>query len=223
MTFATIPAVLRPHPSKKGNLFYFSMKKDIELELRAAVKKEEYKKLLSKLRKSGTLLSHTRRLSVMFFGSFNNEQFDVRVRITDGKAEVVIKKGEYHSHNRTENSQAITKEQLPGFAEIFSRFGFKSKVGERETCNFRLGRDITVSLVNSGKLAYIEIEKMTGKKHEEDDKLILEEVAENFGLRLIRTAEEFDTLCDKLTRQEDWAFTGSDKDVAKLKKSLKRY
>ncbi len=66
--------------------------KNIELELRTEILKNTYNRLLTKLKKNKKLDSHTKRLSVMCFGNINKSTLDIRIRITNDKSEVVIKK-----------------------------------------------------------------------------------------------------------------------------------
>ena len=98
------------------------MSKNIELELRAIIKKEDFDLLFKKLEVRGKLISTTERVSVMFFGTCNKDSFDLKVRITDGKSEVVVKKGDYHSHNRTEYTQSISNDKFIDLVKIFSQF-----------------------------------------------------------------------------------------------------
>ena len=120
--------------------------KNIELELRAEVPQKKCDKLLSKLKSSSKLISHTKRLSVMCFGNIGKNTFDIRIRITNGKAEVVIKKGELHAHDRIEISSPINKSQFIKMVELFSLFDSKMEVAERETYNFDMGDGIGLSI-----------------------------------------------------------------------------
>ncbi len=197
--------------------------KNIELELRAEVPKGQYSKLLSKLKKGFKMESHTERLSVMCFGSVGKNTFDVRIRITNGKAEVVIKKGKLHAHDRIEISSPINKSQFIRMVELFSLFDFKMEVAERETYNFNMGDDIIFSLVNAGKIAYIEIEKMSSKRDVEKNKKKLMSILTELNLRSITKQAEFDKICNELSRYSDWPFNGSGVDYKKLEKALSRY
>ena len=81
------------------------MENNIELELRAEVSLDQFEELLTDLNKGQKLLSHTKRLSVIFLGAINQANFDIRVRISsNGETELVVKKGDYHAHNRVEYS-----------------------------------------------------------------------------------------------------------------------
>ena len=200
------------------------MKNNIELELRAEVSLNKFEKLLRSLKRQNNLISHTKRLSVMFLGAVGKSNFDIRIRIdSNGKTELVIKEGEYHAHDRIEYSQIILKNQFIGFVKIFSVFGFKSKVTERENFVFDLGDDVTMVLVKAESIAYIEIEKMSHQKNIKKNKTNLLEIVNNLDLKLINNGKEFNELCDRLTKYSDWVFDGSKDKISRLELMLKSY
>lgn len=198
------------------------MPKNIELELRAIIRKEDFDPLLEKLKKRGKLTSRTDRLSVMFYGICDKSIIDAKVRITNGKSEVVIKKGDYHSHNRTEFSHPIPSGRFIETVRIFSQFGFGSKVFERENFNFRLPGKVTITLSKAGDYPYLEIEKMTDRKNENGDKQILEKIAGGLGVKIITDRKSYYDFCEMLTEKVDWRFHGTKKDFLKLENALKK-
>ena len=160
----------------------------------------------------------------MFLGKINKSNFDIRVRISsNGKAEIVVKKGDFHVHDRIENSQEITKNQFIGIVKILVLFGFKSKVTERENFEFDLDNNITLVLVKARSIAYVEIEKMSNIKNLEKNKSELSSIVKNFDLKIIKDDKEFNKLCNRLTKYSDWVFDGSDDHIAKLTSMLNLY
>ena len=200
------------------------MESNIELELRAEISSDQFEGLLADLNKGQKLLSHTKRLSVMFLGIINQTNFDIRVRISsDGETELVVKRGDYHAHNRVEFSQKIKRDQFIGIVKIFSFFEFQSKVTERENFVFDLGNNTTMTLVKAGSIAYVEIEKMSHEKNIDENKVELLGIINSFNLKLINNSNEFNELCDRLTRYCDWVFDGTPSHVEKLESMLKSY
>jgi len=201
-----------------------NMENNIELELRAEVSLNQFEELLADLNKKNRLISRTKRLSVMFLGKINDLDFDMRVRISsDGKAELVVKRGDFHAHNRIEASQEISKGQFIGIVKILSLFEFQSKVTERENFVFDLGNNITLVLVKARSIAYVEIEKMSHDRNIEENKAALLNIINDFKLKLIKDSEEFNELCDRLTKYSDWVFDGSINHIEKLTAMLKFY
>ncbi len=200
------------------------MENNIELELRAEISLDQLDALLSDLKKRQKLLSYTKRLSVMFLGVINQANFDIRVRISsNGKTELVIKKGDYHADDRIEFSQEIKKDQVIGVVKIFSLFGFHAKVTERENFAFDLGDNTAMVLVKAGSIAYVEIEKMSHKKNIDENRDALLRIINNLNLKLIDNSDEFNELCDRLTRYCDWVFDGTASHIEKLETMLKAY
>jgi len=194
------------------------------MELRAEVSLDQFEELLTNLSNRKKLLSHTKRLSVMFLGTIDKENFDIRVRISsNGETELVIKNGDYHAHNRVEYSQKIKKDQFIGIVKVFSFFGFQSKVTERENFVFDLRNNTTMVLVKAGSIAYVEIEKISHKKNIEENKAELLRIINSFGLKLIDNDDNLNELCDRLTRYCDWVFDGTVNHLAKLEAILKPY
>lgn len=197
--------------------------RNIELELRSVVASSDYDRLLGYLQENTTFLSRNRRLSVMFHGQIGQESFDIRVRTkNDGQAEVVLKKGQLHAHDRQEFSQAIDRGQFVGFVKIFAALGLQCKVTERENYNFSLAGDVTLSLVRSGDIAYLEIEKMSAPNEVEENRKLLEQIADELNTKLISSDQEFYDLCKSLDAH-DWFFDHSEEHHLKLGDLLTSY
>lgn len=194
--------------------------KSIELELRAEVSPEKITSLKNNLEKIGTIHSQTKRLSVMYFGDIGEKKLDVRVRITNGECEVVVKSGLFGSHDRVEMSQKIAPEQFLGMVRVFAQFGFSMKVGERETINYSLPEDITISVVSAGPISYIELEKMSSSSSAEKNHQQLKKISDKLGLCLLKSEEEFNELCNRLDRDVDWSFHGIDEEYVRLESLL---
>lgn len=199
------------------------MLKNIELEFRAEVLKRSFWRVLRKLRARGKLISKTKRLSVMYFGKIGKIEIDIRVRITNGVSEVVIKRGSFHSHNRIEVSQLIDKSQFIGMVKLMTQLGFTDvKVGERETYNFDFGNGVIVSLGRGGNISYLEIEKMSSVENQKKDTLELMNFANTIRIPLLKNRKEFIDLCHRLTAACDWRFNGSVEHYRKLEKLLNK-
>lgn len=211
------------YKQRKDNEYNDMHEKIIELEIRAEVPAQEREHLKMHLEKMGTFHSHTRRLSVMCFGNIGKKILDIRVRITNGECEVVVKSGPFGSHDRTEVAQKINVGDFLGMVKIFAQFGFDMKVGERENFNYVFPDDITASLVLAGPVSYIELEKMSSKIEAKRNIEKLRQYADQLGLQLLKSEEEFDELCNRLSEKTDWRFRDTKEDYAKLEKALNRY
>ena len=196
---------------------------NIELELRAEITPSQYKYLEKRMMSIGKFSSRTKRLSVMFFGEIFGRQVDIRVRTTNGSSEIVLKSGAFGAHDRTESSQPIKNEQFLGMVKLFFELRFKAEVGERETINFTVGNDITVSLVLAKTIAYVELECMSSMKNVEKNKERLGELSKMLGLKLLKTENAFNKLCNKLSRTVDWKFLGTKNDMKRISSLIKKH
>lgn len=194
----------------------------IELEYRAEININEYDNIREQLQKSGTISSTTKRLSYMGFSNQKEHSLDIRVRITNGKSEVVLKKGGWDSSNRIEIPQEIDKSQFMGFVRIFGNIVEKSYISERQTINFKSRDNIVISLVKSRSFAYIEFEILSDRENEkQNDELLKKFISEN-GF-IIMTKEGFDDLCERL-KVDDWKFDSTNQeDIKRLEESLSQY
>lgn len=197
--------------------------KTIELELRAEVLLEDVKSIKGRLEKLGTLHSHTKRLSVMYFGMIGQNKVDIRVRVTNGEGEVVVKVGSFGAHDRVEIAESISREQFLGFVRIFSQFGFVAKVGEREIFNYMLLNNIMASLVIADTIAYVELEKPSSVGELKENTCEVKDLAERLDISLLSSESQFDELCNRLDKKVDWPFRGSTSDYEKLEEDFKKY
>lgn len=160
----------------------------------------------------------------MFFGEIEKQQVDVRVRVTNGQCEVVTKTGSFWAADRKEQSQNILPEQFMGIVRMFAQIFSNIKVGERETANYILEDKITASLVTAKQLVYLELEKMSNSDTAENDLNVLESLAKDLELKILKGEKDLDDFCRRLeTEGADWRFGGSEEDYQKLEKAYSFY
>lgn len=205
----------------------------IEAEIRAEISRKDISRLKRELKKRGFVpTTATRRTSVMFFGEVSQKGdgwnlhesrvLDIRCRITNGKAEIVTKIGQTHASDRQEITRSATQATMIEYASFLAHLGFFAKVGSKTTENF--SKDAcTVSLVESpSHLAYIELEIMTTPARAKKDLASLNALAKELHIKPL-TKKAFHLLCDKLTKQDDWVFHGTPKDIKKLEQEIKAF
>jgi len=213
-----------PSPAVFFLCYNLLMSKNIECEIRAEVRSKDFDKVLKDLKKRGKFVNKTERLSVMYFRCADSGDLDLRVRITNGECEVVMKQGDHHAANRVETEQPITRDQFVGMARVFRQFEWDSvKVGERTTYNFDFGSDVLISLVRGGDICYLEIEKMAEPKTLKKIESELKIIAVDLGVDLIKTRSEYYKLCQRFTDETDWALEDKDGHYRKLAKQLSNF
>lgn len=197
--------------------------KEIELELRAEVKIEDFEKVLALFRKEAQTVEESSRLTIMFTGAINDKPLDIRVRIKkDKKAELVFKSGDFHSHDRLERMQPIDKTQIIGLVKCFSLLGMPSKITERDNYDFLLNDYVEVTLVRSKNICYVEFETKTTPERVEEEKEKISKIMDLWNFKPINKSE-FDGLCERLGKFSDKTFQCSDQDIKYLESALEEY
>ncbi len=156
------------------------MKKNIEIEIRGPLSKEKFENMALFFGKNGRKLIEKDRIlidySTFLEGGVENRRKDIRLRVTNGIPEIIVKLGEWGGTDlRKELSVLTNPNSFDTLVEIFGELGFvkgvlcsrKSKVYEYKGIEFAL-----VEVPNHSY--YYEAEKMA---HENEDvKQMAEEI-----------------------------------------------
>lgn len=201
----------------------------IELEVRAELTPAQVFTVRERLLTAGFISRDTtRRTMLMSFSQIDRiaedaereqaypQETDIRCRITNGSAEVVVKLGGVHAHDRKEISTPIPPAMLPCFARVIGATNMFHKVGSRTTENFVRG-SISAAIVSARSgLSYVELEKISDEAHAEADRLEVEALAQALGIALLDTREAYIAFCTRLTEQDDWTFRGTEEEVSRF-------
>ncbi len=115
--------------------------KNIEVELRGPLSEEGYDGLLELLKTKGRLVKNQHRLLLdysTFFEGIAERTLDVRVRVTDGKTEIVVKKGRFGGSSREEASIFPEDNNIEKTLKLMSLLGYNKAVA----CDRRIQRYI---------------------------------------------------------------------------------
>ena len=153
----------------------------IELEIRGELTPAEKDRVRNTIVEQGFIKQNeARRTMLMSFGMIGRideddeqkppQETDIRCRITNGQAEVVVKLGGVHAHDRQEISTPISTQSLADFARVIGSLNMLHKVGSRITENFVRDK-ITASIVSAKSgLSYLELEKISDDRKAGEDK-----------------------------------------------------
>ncbi len=188
------------------------MEKNIEIEIRGPLLKEEFDNLVKFFENEGKKTSEKNRVlidySTFLEGGVENRKKDIRLRVTNGIPEIIVKVGEWGGTEQRKELSAFTKSgEFDTLVEIFGELGFgkgmlcvrKSKVYEY--------KDIEFALVEvPGHSYYYEAEKMANKK-EDSAELIkeIENVCKELGLNIF-DKKQFFAYIDKLNKESNEIF-----------------
>jgi adenylate cyclase class IV len=189
------------------------MKKDIEVELRGLLTKEQYDSLNETLAGISVLKEEKYRI-LLDYSTFlpgegiEDRQKDIRVRVTNGVPEIVVKLGSWGgSESRKELSFKGNPGSFDTLVEIFGNLGFtKAVLCERLTRAYDY-KGVEFALVEvPGHSYYFEAEKMA---HSEADMAEIESeirtVCHELGLSIL-TKEDFFRYIDTLNKEANAVF-----------------
>ena len=188
------------------------MDKNIEIEIRGPLSKEEFDNLVKLFEVEGEKTSEKDRVlidySTFLEGGIEKRKQDIRLRVTNGIPEIIVKVGEWGGTEQRKELSVFTKPgEFDTLVEIFSELGFikgilcvrKSKVYEYKGIEFAL-------VEVPGHSYYYEAEKMATNK-ENGDNLIkeIENVCKELKLSIFDKKEFFEYV-NKLNKEANEVF-----------------
>ena len=192
------------------------MEKNIEVELRGPLNENSYKKLLDYLDKKGKLLSRQNRFFIdysTFLEGIGERKYDIRTRITNGKIELIVKKGKFGGHSREEASVFIEGNNLKNALTFMSLLGYKKGIaGDRGIVRYMIdGIEIAIQDVKkyekSGEIhsRFFEAEIMANTESEQEAKNKILKFIEDLSLNIFKE-DEWYKYCRKLNIEANGVF-----------------
>ncbi|MFP4634190.1 MAG: CYTH domain-containing protein [Candidatus Aenigmatarchaeota archaeon] len=186
----------------------------IEVEMRGPLSEERFKELRSFLKNNGEFLGKKNRLSLIYFEGdeipedveeIMNKKIDLKLRITNGEAEIVLKHGEWRSSDeREEYIVQFDSRDFEDAIRILKALGWHMCIVNRKnTYKFKYG-GIDFSLTHLPTFGYqFEAEILTedGDRAEQKKEEILETL-DKLDLE-VYSEEEFKQLCNRLNNTEE--------------------
>ncbi|MCX6803210.1 MAG: hypothetical protein NTY48_01415 [Candidatus Diapherotrites archaeon] len=188
------------------------MDKNIEIEIRGPLSQKEFENLVKFFEDNGKKKSEKDRVlidySTFLEGGVENRKKDIRLRVTNGIPEIIVKVGEWGGVEQRKELSVFTKQgEFDTLVEIFGELGFgkgmlcvrKSKVFEYKDIEFAL-----VEVPNHS--FYYEAEKMASD-NENGDELIkqIESVCNELELSIFNKQQFFDYI-EKLNKDANEIF-----------------
>lgn len=199
--------------------------KNIEVELRGPLSPEAYEMLHSFLKENGTKVAERDRLlidySTFLPGGIENREKDIRLRVTNGVPEIIVKLGAWGG---TDQRKELSVPTAPGtfdlLTEIFAALGFTKGVLAHRKSHAYLYKDIEFALVEvPGHSFYFEAEKMAHAGENADE--LTEEiraVCTELGLSIF-TTEEFFAYIETLNKEANGVFDAETAEEGYFKKN----
>ena len=188
------------------------MDKNIEIEIRGPLTKEEFDNLVKLFENKGKKTSKKDRVlidySTFLEGGVENRRKDIRLRVTNGIPEIIVKIGEWGGSEQRKELSVFTKPgEFDTLVEIFGELGFrKGMLCVRKSTVYEY-KNIEFALVEvPGHSYYYEAEKMTNDK-ESADEIIKEikNVCRDLNLDIFAKKQFFEYI-DKLNKEANEIF-----------------
>ncbi len=154
-----------------------------EVEVRGKIT-EDFATLLARFRKIATFVGEKYRFSLIYFNhglvkdvrEIKEEKIDLRLRITNKQAELILKYGTWGgSDSREEHSLPVPREKFADTVVILQRLGWTNGVVFATKTYVFHYKGIEFALVSNRDLTYFEAEKMVADKKditEEQDAIL---------------------------------------------------
>jgi len=175
------------------------MQKNIEIEIRGPLSKAKFDELADKFSREGKIICEKDRIlidySTFLPGSIEERKKDIRLRVTNGVPEIIIKLGSWGGSDQREEISVLTQPgQFDSLVQIFKALGLnKGMLCQRKSKVFEY-QDIEFALVEVPNHSYyFEAEKMVDEN--ENKNSVTQEITnlcQSLGLRVFSQKDFFD-------------------------------
>lgn len=164
----------------------------VEIEFRGPLTKTGFQKLLAFLKRNGKFVKRTKRKTFVFFT--DDKTLDLKVRITDGQSEIVVKKGFWGARKREEIVLPIETKLVGAAQEILAALGYEEGVMTLREAEVFVYKDVEFSLVKCPKNYYFYEAEFVGGKSIKDPEAHVKRVLKSLELGIWSEKEVYDFL-----------------------------
>ena len=207
--------------------------KNLEVEIRGPLTKQKFIQMKQYLSQKAKFIKNYKRLSLMYFSKkipknvnqIKNEKIDLRIRITDGHPELMLKYGNWSGSDiREESAINIQKNQLRIAIKVLKYLGWHIVVAYGTVSYIYFYKNIEFKLVEIKDYGFFyEAEILTNKMNTEKAMKNIQHVINTMGLKEFKTGE-FEKQCNDINNQPKFQFNFMrEKDFIRLKKQFKKF
>ena len=187
------------------------MTKNIEVEFSGPLSNEQAKDLVSFFEEHGEKVATKHRVLIdysTFLGDgLKNRKKDIRLRITNGNPEIIVKLGDWNSLSHRKELSVFTETgSFDTLVQIYAALGYtKGMLCERTTKAYNYdGIEFAIVEV-SGHSFHFEAEIMSNEENVESAKSHIKDVCNKLGIRIF-TNEEYIEYIEKLNKEVNEVF-----------------
>jgi len=204
-----------------------------EVEVRGPLTKGQYNRLIKNLEEKGKFVSEKSRLSVMYFrddipeksDNIKDDPVDLRVRITNKKAEIVMKYGSWGgSDNRKEFIFPIDPDKFEEALEFLKYLGWHIAVVYATKSRVYTYKGIEFAVVNIKDFGYnyeAEILVNDDSKTKETYNKI-RKICQEFDLREYNE-NEFEQQCNEINNTKELQFDFNIQKLSEIRKNFNEF
>jgi len=166
--------------------------KRVEVEFRGLLSKNDYNKVVEKLKKEGELVRKFKRLLLAYSIFKEGNKNDIRCRITDDEPELIAKIGEQSSSKREEIEVKLAKNNFVEAVKFMNALGYSKGMLSLRISERYMFRGVEITIVkpiilrnNSKKVhsTYYEAEKLSNEENVEEAKASITSVINELNLK----------------------------------------
>lgn len=198
---------------------------EVEARGKLTVSTAEIVKIFKKL--NAKFLGKTRRFSLIYLrnkGADKNNPVDLRIRVTNGKAEIILKYGKWGAFDsREEVSVPIFIKDFSNAVEMLRLIGWTHGViNVNDRYKFRY-KGIEFVFVDNGVATYFEAERLTKTKGKiAEERKYITKICNELGVKPFSDVEFYD-LIDKINKSKGGQFDFDKENFEDIKNKFKRY
>lgn len=198
---------------------------EVEARGKLTVSTAEIVKIFKKL--NAKFLGKTRRFSLIYLrnkGADKNNPVDLRIRVTNGKAEIILKYGKWGAFDsREEVSVPIFIKDFSNAVEMLRLIGWTHGViNVNDRYKFRY-KGIEFVFVDNVVATYFEAERLTKTKGKiAEERKYITKICNELGVKPFSDVEFYD-LIDKINKSKGRQFDFDKENFEDIKNKFKRY
>jgi adenylate cyclase class IV len=208
------------------------MEKQFEVEYIGSISKDKFAELKSKFEKDGTFKKRKERISFMYFrdkipkdiSEIENEDTDLRLRITNKEPELIIKKGSFTgSHSRKEISINFPINEMQKYVDFLSALDWNiGVIYAVETFVYEYN-GVEFSLVDIEDYGFnFEAEILTTKEDEPKAREEIKKVLEELGLKSF-DEDGLNKQCNEINNRKELRFNFAEENVQEIKQKFPKF
>lgn len=153
----------------------------VEIELRGPLTKSDFQRLAKFLQKEGRFKEIKKRITYVFYTK--DKTLDLKIRTTNGKSEMVVKKGFWGARRREEITLPIKTESVPDAQKLLAALGYKEGIIATRVAQVFEYQGVEMALIKCPKDYYFYEAEFLGGKSSKNPESQIKKVLKSLKLK----------------------------------------